>query len=60
MSEENVEIARRLFEVFQEAFKRGDPAAVFDSPCLLPMPSGFPSRESGCPYTAVARDSANS
>ncbi len=25
MSEGNVEIVRRLFEVFQEAFKRGDP-----------------------------------
>jgi ketosteroid isomerase-like protein len=42
MSEENVEIVRRLFEVFQEAFKRGDPAAVFDSPLVAADAEWFP------------------
>jgi ketosteroid isomerase-like protein len=41
MSEENVEIVRRVFEVFQEAFKRGDPAAVFDSPLIAPDAEWF-------------------
>jgi ketosteroid isomerase-like protein len=42
MSEENIEIVRRLFEVFQEAFKRGDPAAVFDSPLVAADAEWFP------------------
>jgi ketosteroid isomerase-like protein len=31
MSEENIEIVRRVFEAFQAGLVRGDPAAVFDS-----------------------------
>lgn len=31
MSQDNVEIVRRLFEVFREGLKRGDAAAGFDS-----------------------------
>ena len=42
MSEENVEIVRRVFGAFQEAFKRGDPAAVFDSPLLAADAEWFP------------------
>jgi ketosteroid isomerase-like protein len=51
MSEENVEIVRRLFEAFQDGFQRGDPGAVFDSGLLAadlewrPFP-GFPGPHS--------------
>ena len=31
MSQENVEIVRRLFEAFQAGMERGDPGAFFDS-----------------------------
>jgi ketosteroid isomerase-like protein len=31
MSEENVEIVRRVFEEFQAGMERGDPGALFDS-----------------------------
>jgi ketosteroid isomerase-like protein len=30
MSEENVEVVRRVFEAFNAGFERGDPGAVFD------------------------------
>jgi ketosteroid isomerase-like protein len=42
MSEENVEVVRRVVEAFQEAFKRGDPAAVFDSPLIAADAEWFP------------------
>jgi ketosteroid isomerase-like protein len=42
MSEENVEIVRRVVEAFQQAFKRGDPAAVFDSPLIAADAEWFP------------------
>jgi ketosteroid isomerase-like protein len=51
MSEENVEVIRRLFEAFQDGFQRGDPGAVFDSGLLaadfewIPFP-GFPGPQS--------------
>ena len=54
MSEENIEIVRRLFEVFQEAFKRGDPAAVFDSP-LVAADAERPSKPLGCRSRAMLR-----
>jgi ketosteroid isomerase-like protein len=31
MSEENVEIVRRIWEAFQAGMERGDPGAIFDS-----------------------------
>jgi hypothetical protein len=35
MSEENVEIARRLFEEFQAGLERGDPGAWFHSEAVV-------------------------
>src|SRR6266540_6743722 len=34
MSEENVEVVRRLFEEFQVGLERGDPGAFLDSPTV--------------------------
>jgi hypothetical protein len=36
MSEENVEIVRRVTEVFMAAMRRGDPGAVFDTDAIAP------------------------
>jgi ketosteroid isomerase-like protein len=51
MSQENVEIVRRVFEEFKTGLARGDPAAAFDSGMVAPdlewIPfSGLPGPES--------------
>ena len=51
MSEENVEIVRRLFDAFQAALARNDPGAWFDSEALADEAEwilfpGFPGPES--------------
>jgi ketosteroid isomerase-like protein len=57
MSEENVEVVRRVFEAFNAGFERGDPGAVFDLetvaddlewmpfPGLPGMPQSYHGRE---------------
>src|SRR5687768_13262045 len=49
MSQENVEMARRLSEGFQAAVERGDPGAVFDMDALADdaewVTPGFPASE---------------
>ena len=43
MSAENMEIARRVFQVFQDGVRRGDPGAVFESELMSPDTEWVPN-----------------
>ena len=53
MSEENVEIVRRVFEEFQAGMERGDPGAAFDTEALAADAEWMPAP--GFPGSAVHR-----
>jgi ketosteroid isomerase-like protein len=56
MSAENVEIAQRAFDAFQEGFARGDAGAAFDSECVATECEWFPFPDFPGPKSYRGRD----
>jgi ketosteroid isomerase-like protein len=56
MSEENVEVARRLFAAFQTAWARDNPGAMFDSGPIAPDAEWIPFRDFPGPQSYRGRD----
>jgi ketosteroid isomerase-like protein len=56
MSQENVEVVRRLFEAFQGVWQRGDPGALFDSGLLADDAEWIPFRGWPGPQSYRGRD----
>jgi len=56
MSQENVEIVRRGWEVFIEGIDHGNPTAVFDEDLFAPTYTLTPSRETVGSKTYVGRE----
>ena len=56
MSQENIEIARRAWEVFLEGVERGSFAALFDAGLYAPSATLVPTQEGSGAKTYVGRD----
>jgi ketosteroid isomerase-like protein len=56
MSEENVEVVRRMFEVFLSGLGRGDPGAPFDQGLAAPDAEWRPIREFVGARSYIGRD----